>query len=192
MISKLIQKIIICIDKHKQFPIFILPGAIIDVIAFSLNTYLISTCYGAIAIGEFSQAQRISSAPMALLSTSIANVFYINAHSQEKEHRLANYTKGFFTILITLGLINIIGSVALGQQVVDIFLGEDWGVNANIITLAGAAAIVRYCISPITSIFAITHKSSRSLRWQILYLTTTLGVLGVCAKIFSFSEYMVC
>ena len=62
--------------RYKQFPLFSLPSALINVLANHLTNLLISSLFSVVTLGFYSLVQRMLGIPSALVGQSIGQVFY--------------------------------------------------------------------------------------------------------------------
>jgi O-antigen/teichoic acid export membrane protein len=81
-----------------------------------------------------------------------------------------------------LSLVPLLTLLLFGPQLFAFLFGETWrtaGVYAQILAPAFA---IRFIVSPVSTIFAVTGNLRLGSAWQVLYFFTTTIVLTVASK----------
>lgn len=124
--------IINLIKLNKKFPIYSLPLSLMNGISRNLPNFLLLTLYDPKVAGFYILANRISLAPVALISSAVGQVFYQKAAAMERNN--SNAYQLFRKVYIAHWGIGLIPAIIIFFLLPDIFLfifGAEW-VDAGI------------------------------------------------------------
>ena len=156
--------------RYSDFPRFGLPGAVFDVIGYSLCIWVVIEVFGAISGGEWSQIQRVVGAPLMLCSIAVGQVLLVQS-AQHRDNR-RGLRRLFLQIELAM-LALLVGIVAImaiaGEDIFHLLLGEDWHVGAPFAILVSIAVFIRAAVSPLSSILVTFRRLDLGLRWQVTY-----------------------
>ena len=137
--------------KHKDLPLANTPQSVMELLQMNGIIYLLKIFFNSTIIGWYSFAMRILQAPMWLIVTSIAQVFYKEAAE--------NYQKGIDirnTVIKTIKMTAVVAMPALlvlitaGPQLFTFIFGKQWteaGVYAQILAPWLYFDFMRYAIA---------------------------------------------
>jgi len=175
-----------------RFPLLNLPGALIDVVGYSLCVWIITAQYGAAEAGQYAQVQRLIGAPLMLFSMSVAPiVLKYSADARDDPSKLQNIFSGVLRFLVLLGGLAVIFTAALGEPLLGWFLGNQWRVDTTFIVPIAVAVTVRACISPLSNILIAHRRFSLILRWQMGYFLSALIVFTASSQYLDFATFVV-
>jgi len=164
--------------KAHRFPLMSLPGAVLDVVGYSMCIWVISSAYGPAQAGEYAQIQRLIGAPLMLISMSSGQVLLKHtadiAFSKEALRRL------LFKVLKLLGLLSVAGFTAVvvfGEPLLGWLLGAQWRVDREFVSLVAIAVFVRSCVSPLSSVLVTLRRFDLALAWQVVYFLSAMCLL---------------
>jgi len=159
--------------RYRMFATLGLPGAILDVVGYSLCVWIVTYAYGAAGSGELSQVQRIVGAPLMLVSISLGQILL------RQSAEMAEDPAGLHRLLVRLLALMAGGAVlalmvlaVIGEPVLDIVLGNKWQIDTRFILAVSAAVFVRAIVSPVSAILATARRFDLALRWQMLYFVS--------------------
>jgi len=178
--------------KYKEFPMLSMPGAMLDVVGYSVCIWIISFHYGVGSAGEYSQIQRIVGAPLMLVGISIAPL--VLSKSIEYLNDLDRLNRLFWTtlaLLIGIALILVCTTALVGEEILRAILGDAWRVNCLFITPIALAVAVRGCVSPLSGILIAKKRFGITLLWQALYLCSSLFFLGFLGQYLIFENFVI-
>jgi teichuronic acid exporter len=179
------------LNNNWQFLFLSLPGALLDVIGYSICIWVITTQYGSINSGEYSQIQRILGAPLMLLGVSIAPV--LMRHSADHINNKKELKNLFFftlKILSAIGTITITITITIGEPMLGWLLGENWRVDTAFISSVAIAVIARACVSPLSTLLISLKRFDLSLKWQVLYLASSTSILITSSNVLGFTDFI--
>ena len=163
---------------HREFPFQSLPGAVLDVVGFSVCVWVLTGAYGNTEAGNFSQVQRIVGAPLMLVGISIGQVLL--RHSVDLVDDRPALRRLLLRILKSLGLIAALtlASVSLvGTPVLHSLLGPQWRVDTEFLVLVAIAVLVRACVSPLSAVLVTLRRFDLGLAWQFAYFVSALALM---------------
>lgn len=163
---------------YREFPLQSLPGAILDVVGFSVCVWALTGAYGTTEAGHFSQIQRIVGAPLMLVGISIGQVLL--RHSADLVDDRPALRQLLLRILKTLALFAalILVVVALvGTPVLRWLLGAQWRVDSDFLIPIAIAVLVRACVSPLSAVLVTLRRFDLGLAWQLAYFVSAVSLM---------------
>ena len=161
--------------KYIDFPKFILPAQLLNVIGSSIPILAIGYFFNVKEVGYFSMANMVLVLPSTIVGKAMADAFRNKA--SEIYLRTGNCRYLYKKNVLMISIISLIGYSLLytiAPSLFDIALGSEWresGVYARILMPIIAVSIVSEVVA---SMFIIAEKMKIGLYWQILYLITSV------------------
>jgi O-antigen/teichoic acid export membrane protein len=178
--------------KYRVFALLGLPGAILDVVGYSLCIWIVTAAYGADSSGELSQVQRIVGAPLMLASISLGQILL--RHTAEMKDDLDGLRHLMLRLLALMGggaLITLVALAIAGEPVLAWLLGSRWHVESVTIVAVSAAVFVRAIVSPASALLATFRRFDLALRWQILYFVSAATLFTLASSALPFRWFVV-
>lgn len=168
--------------RYRDFPRINLPHALLDALQASLVLYMVGSWYGATALGGYAFALRIARAPLAMLASSVAQVF------QQRAARLASaggdlrpLVRQATVRLAGVGLIFLFFANWAPEAFAWVF-GEQWrgaGEQARILSPWMALNLVT---GPLSQLPLILGRQGRAFGFGVFYQAAMLlPVAAGCA-----------
>jgi O-antigen/teichoic acid export membrane protein len=176
---------------HHKFPLLSLPGALLDVCGYSVCIWVIATFYGTSMAGNYSQIQRLTGAPMMLVSISLGQILL--RHTAELDSRngeLGRFLSRMVKMLAALAAACLLLLWLFGEPVFSRILGSNWRVDRLFITLVAVAVFFRACVSPLSSILITLRRFKIALLWQVIYFASACLLLPFVASRITFEHYV--
>jgi O-antigen/teichoic acid export membrane protein len=150
---------------YKNFPLFSSWANYINALALQTPVLLLPLFYSAELTGLFSMAQRVVQAPFALITSSLAQVYYQKATEiyHTKGH-LHQFTCKFLAQNALIGIMPIILISIFAEDIFRVFFGEQWlgAVQyAHIIVFLSYANFIGASISLLLSLFGLQKFESK-------------------------------
>lgn len=161
------KKILRVASIYSNFPRYLLPSSMINVIASNLSIPIIVYLHGAEAGGLFFLAQRILTLPVSLIGNSVADVF----HSQASEYMRyqPRQIRGFFLktslSLFAIGLLPMSILAAWGQDLFSWFAGSQWRESGKLLVFMAPAALAGLTVSPLSRLVNVVNGQ----KWKLFY-----------------------
>jgi O-antigen/teichoic acid export membrane protein len=177
--------------QNRQFPGLSLPGALLDVCGYSLCIWVIASFYGQAMAGNYSQIQRLTGAPLMLVSISLGQILLKQTADISSDRAALRHFLG--RVLLGLAVLALAGLVFLwffGQPIFARLLGAKWKVDREFILFVAVAVFVRACVSPLSSILVTLRRFKAALVWQMLYFCSASLLMPFVAARIGFERYI--
>ncbi|HQQ70957.1 MAG TPA: oligosaccharide flippase family protein [Alicycliphilus sp.] len=177
--------------EQRQFPLASLPGALLDVVGYSLCVWIVTRAYGVAEAGQYAQVQRLVGAPLMLLAMSLGQVMLGHTASlRDNSHALAKLVAQAFRLLAACAVSVVILVVLWGEPTLRWLLGSQWRVDTEFIAPIALAVGVRACVSPLTMVLITLQRFDLALRWQIAYFASASVVFITMASWLSLGGFV--
>lgn len=177
--------------EQRQFPLASLPGALLDVVGYSLCVWIVTRSYGAAEAGQYAQVQRLVGAPLMLVALSIGQVMLGHtARMVDDRPALGRLLRRVFLWLASLAVGVMLLVVLIGEPVLGWLLGPQWRVDTAFVAPIALAVAVRACVSPLTTVLITLRRFDLALRWQIGYFASAALVFSVAAQRLSIGDFV--
>jgi O-antigen/teichoic acid export membrane protein len=178
--------------KYKTFFKHGLPGAIFDVVGYSVCIWVVVEAYGVGSGGEWSQVQRLIGGPVMVFSIAIGQVLLV--HTSANIDDRAGLEKLFKQIMFPVTIIGVTLTVIMafaGQSLFAIILGENWQIASGLIAALTLAVFVRAAVSPLSSILVAKRRLDLALKWQSLYFVSAATTFALVAHHLSLTYFAI-
>ncbi|MFP5391333.1 MAG: lipopolysaccharide biosynthesis protein [Gammaproteobacteria bacterium] len=163
--------------RHAAFWQFSLPSNLLNALVGQLPLFMIGTRHGALAAGLFALTQRVLTAPIALLASSVLEVF-------KRESVLAFRAQGncraaYLYTFKTLFLLGAGPSVLLLLLSPPLFVwvfGEEWRRAGELAQIMAPLYFLNFIASPLSYVFFVAGKQKIDLVWQVALFLMTVTV----------------
>jgi O-antigen/teichoic acid export membrane protein len=175
----------------RKFPLYSLPGALLDVAGTSAVIWILTASYGVETAGQYTQAQRLIGAPLLLISTALFQVLL--RKSAEKFALGESLSPLLISTASRLGLaagLVLVATLLVGEPVIGLLLGPGWRVDAPFLALIVVAVGVRACVSPLSSCLVTTRNLGALTAWQAIYFVTTFTILPFASANLGFDGFL--
>ncbi|WP_084244388.1 oligosaccharide flippase family protein [Planomicrobium okeanokoites] len=151
--------------KYSQFPIFTTPSGYVYTGGSQLPFIILATIFGPTIVGLYGLANSIVNLPIALIATSISQVFYSEAASLGigNAKRIKSLSLKLTSKLALAGLIPMLIFIFLGPLLFGLVFGAQWQEAG---TYAGVLSIIAYThfvILPIGRVLEVLNMEKVSL-----------------------------
>lgn len=167
------------VARYGRFPLLGSLGSLMDVVAFSVVVWAMSSAYGLAECGRVTQAQRLAGAPMMLLALPLGQILQRRWADDARcgGRQLASSFRRVFLVLCALAVVWVLGIMALGPHLIRVVLGPGWVEDRWVLVALSAAVSVRAVVSPLSGMLVVHRAFGRSVAWQASYLAVALAVL---------------
>ena len=167
------------IVKSRAFSLYGTVLEIIAVAAFYAPLFLFDKYYGDAVSGQYAMANRLVWAPVALFSSSVAQVFY-HKYAQKRPTGIGSYADGIpYMKIVIISVITCLLAWA-SQDLFVVMLGEQWMLASNILPMQVAWGAVFFLSTP----FRVAIRVFGLQKWQ---LCTEAVFLASIAMVFCFN-----
>lgn len=120
-------------------------------------------------------AMKLIQAPMALLGSSISQVYYSQAHTKITTGELSKFTSDVLTSAMKVGVGPIITISLLAPSLTELGLGKEWKSVGEYIFIMSPWFIMQFISSPISPIMYITGMQKNFMYLTLFGLIWKLG-----------------
>lgn len=167
------------LQRHQAFWRFALPSNLLNVLVGQLPLFMIGARHGALAAGLYALTQRVLSAPVALLASSVLEVFkrqsVLDFQTQGNCREAYNYT---FKALVLLGAGPSIVLFLFSPQLFAWVFGENWRPAGELARILAPLYFLNFVASPLSYVFFVAGKQKLDLVWQVALFGMTIGAFA--------------
>lgn len=164
-----------CAAKFKEFPIFTMPGQLLNTLGQAFPILLIGAFFNKTEVGYFSMAMTLFAIPINIISTALRDVYRQRANEEIRTqgHCIASFDR-LLALLVLTGVGACLLLVWFLPQLMTLFLGPQWTVAGHYAQILAPAMVLSFIAGPLSGIFFVTDKLRQFFYWQVLYAVTTL------------------
>ena len=165
--------------KFKNFPLFVMPRALLNTVGGNLPVLLLTPYFGLSEIGFFGMAITLAFRPINIVCSSIYQVLFQKISDDvNKKKSIVSFVCTFLWKLGIVSVLFFLGIYFLLPQIVDILLGEDWLCVSDYIRYMLPWLFVVVLNTTISFLPDIFKKQHIYLAFEISYV-----VLRMCALV---------
>lgn len=167
--------------KYRNYPGLMMPTGIMNTVATQTPVFFITRFFSAGVVGSYSFASRILTAPVGIISGAIGQVYFQKMAEAAKEGSSSLFRKLLVTALfLTLGSVAIfIPFIIWGEEIFGFAFGDDWRLAGTYVQVLAVAVLIKFIVSPISTIFHVTNNLYAVSLWQGIYLCSTITIFYV-------------
>ncbi|MDA8976935.1 oligosaccharide flippase family protein [Akkermansiaceae bacterium] len=171
--------------QHIDFPLHNAPPSLLNAAGVQLPLIFIPKLFGLSIAGQFFLAQRMIDLPCAIFSKPISQVFFqtMVEKNQNGETTIPFLFKTMKRLVLIIFPI-IIVSYLISPYLFRFIFGEQWVQAGQIAQYLSLAILIRFIVSPLSSVFSITGFQKRGAIWKYSYFVTSSLALSF-ASLFS-------
>ncbi len=165
--------------QYKDFPRFSVLSSWLNTASKHLPFFILPVLFSQEINGQFSQADRILTLPVVLLSMSIGQVFFEQASKAKQESRqaLATITKKTFRQLVFLAIPFLLISMLFAPFLFSFVLGEEWRLAGEYARWLSPWMAMAFVTSPLAFLIDIQRKLKAYLLLNLALFIVRLMVL---------------
>ena len=166
--------------RHRRFPRYDVPAALLNVAALELPVLLIGVLYDDAATGQFGLAVRVTGWPAALATAALAQIYYPRANSEYLAAGTAKTTtlqslRGLLIVGVPLYIVVFAASPWAFSPV----FGEAWRPAGVMATLLAPLYVTMFLVAPISQLYFVRGRQRAFLAYQTMYFAAALiGLLA--------------
>ena len=171
--------------EYREYPLYVAPGGYLNTLAFQLPTLLLTSSFGATAVGLYAFSTSLLELPISLMGSAISPVFLQKATEtyEQEPARLPELCLSLYYKLLYLGLVPFGIITVYGDWIFRIVFGARWegaGVFTSYLGYYYVFRLASYATSPI---YAVLRRQRLALWGVILLVLARVGslIIGVYA-----------
>lgn len=158
----------------REFPLFSLPGALINSISLQAPVFWVSTFFGQATTGFYGLALRVVYLPIVLLSAPVFQVTYkkISDLDNERPEEIRSYV---FNKILALFLFTIpfpILFIFFSEEIFSFIFGYEWIKAGEYSKYLVFLAYIKFCASPAMAVFNLKRNIKSGALWQFFYFVS--------------------
>lgn len=164
--------------QYRNYPMFAMPSGLCNVASVQLPVLLVSRIFSTAMSGHYFLVERMMSAPVSLVGSSVGSVFRQKA--QEDFYNNSSYTSLYVKTLVKLVLIAAPFFVVIGifgADLFSIFFGSRWREAGTYAQLLAPFFFLKFVVSPLMSSVYVSNKLRVDFAGQLVYLLFILGAI---------------
>lgn len=163
--------------RYRRFPIFSTWDALINTASHQLPYLLFAGAFGAAATGSYALAHRITTLPMSLVGSAIAQVFFPTASEAHRTGGIGDLVIDAHRRLAYIGLPPIFLLMIVGPELFAVVFGAVWRDAGEFVRWMAPWLYLAFVSSPISTVFLVLERQKELLIFQsILFLGRFLGI----------------
>lgn len=170
--------------RRSAFWRFSLPSNLLNVLVGQLPLFMIGARHGALAAGLFALTQRVLSAPIALLASSVLEVFKRQSVKDFQAHgNCRDAYRYTFKALVLLGLGPSLLLFFFSPPLFAWAFGENWRAAGELAQILAPLYFLNFIASPLSYVFYVAGKQKMDLVWQVALFAMTVSVFAMPATL---------
>jgi lipopolysaccharide exporter len=153
--------------EYINFPRYLFPSVIVNVLAANMAMPIIVYLHGEEAGGLFFMAQRILALPVALIGTSVADVFHSKVASclKHQPNQIRNLLLKVASTLFLFGIFPTVLISMYGGSMFGLIAGPNWVSTGSLLMFMAPASLAGLCVSPLSRLVCVIDGQ----KWKLLY-----------------------
>lgn len=178
-------------SRYRKYPLFSLPGALLDIMAYSAAIWIVTEHFGLDSAGQVSQIQRLVGAPLMLIGIGLSQAILSRAAALHKQgEALRPLIRKVAALLGVLACCVVLAVYFIGEPIIGLMLGPGWRTDAFFLCAICSAVAARACVSPLSSMLLATERVGLTSLWQAGYFVSALTVLVWLAGRLPFDQFI--
>jgi len=168
--------------RQRKFPLLSLPADSINTAAAQLPLLIVGSRFGAEVAGHLALTLRVLAAPVALLGSSVLDVFRRTGSEswRARGHCRDEFGRTFRVLATGAALVGFLLAVTAEALFAWLF-GETWRASGTMALWLLPMFGLRFVASPLSYVFYMAGKQQADLVWQCVLLAMTLATLWLPA-----------
>ncbi len=161
---------------YSSYPKLMMPSSFVNTAASQAPIFFITHFFTKEIVGGFSFASRMLTAPVAVISTSIGQIYFKNISDiviLKGKRILPEFIKTT-KILTLISLLIFVPIAFFGSTLFNFVFGAQWTTAGYYVQIISLGVLVKFIVSPLSSVFLATSNLKTVASWQFIYFCSTL------------------
>ncbi len=164
-----------------RFPLCTAPEAFANAASIQVPVLLVAQHSPAAEVGFLMLGLRLMQAPLALIGSSVSQVYYAHAVTEHREDRLAPFTADVLGKLIRVGVGPMIFAGLLAPSVCETVLGAGWHRAGVLIAWMTPWLVLQFVSSPVSQVLYVTSRQLTAMVIQMVGLALRIAMVLLAA-----------
>jgi O-antigen/teichoic acid export membrane protein len=174
---------------YKDFSIYTVLSSLINAVSVHLPILLLMSKFDPISAGLFALSFRVLQAPMNLLGSSIAQVFFSQASDDNREGKLSKKALPIYYFLVSFSLPTFLLTAFVAPDLFGLVFGEEWRDSGLYARYIMPWLLFSFIVNPLSVLVSVLNAQRQELYFQIVYLIFILiafwiGVVKMSVTVF--------
>jgi O-antigen/teichoic acid export membrane protein len=169
--------------RYADFPLVSTPASLLDLLALQIPILLLTRSFGPSVVGLFALSNRVIGAPLALVGSCVAQVYYQwTAEARHRNDDLRSYVvkvAGYLSLIVAGPLV---AAVLFSPSLFSVLFGEQWRIAGEYARILVFPLAARFIVSPLAVIMPASGNVKLGAVWKIGYFCSTAVVLYVASS----------
>lgn len=174
--------ILFVLKKYSSYPVLMMPAAFMDTFAMQTPVFFITKYFTSSIVGAYSLAFRVVTAPVGIISAAIGQVYFqkITSNLNQRKGSTFSIFIGTAKTLFFISLLIFTPLFFFGRELFEFFFGMNWIKSGEFVEIVSLAMLVRFVVSPLSTIFISTSNLKIASLWQSIYFMTSICLFYFC------------
>lgn len=163
----------------RKFPLISAPSSMLNSLSLVLPVPLISMFFGLQAAGQYAVASRIMILPLALIGSSVGDVFHSRLARLSRQHPEGAFS--LFSRIVAVLFALVVPPMLLvryaGERLFGVVLGGEWSVAGEIAAVITPWVLMQFVVSPVSRLVQVYQGQEFKLVYDFLALLSIGGGL---------------
>ena len=165
--------------KYRRFPLFTLPGAMLNAIDSNSTTLLFAHFFGATTTGYFALGNRLIAIPFMLVGSSAQKVFYPAAAAAKHKGTLAHETQETFRRLLRVVLPIVSVMTVCAPELFVVLMGREWREAGVYMQWLSLRACFTMLVFPLTPLIFVLDRQAIGTVFSGVQLVVRVGAVCI-------------
>lgn len=162
---------------QRRFPIFSAPEALLNSASIFVPIVFISIFANGPESGFIMLAMQVMQAPMALVGSAVANVYFAEAPAQFRANRLGEFTDQIFSRLLRSGVGPLAFAGFVAPVTFSLIFGTEWTRAGELVSWMTPWFIMQFLSSPLSTSLLVTSHQSTAFVLQLFGFIVRIGAV---------------
>lgn len=166
-----------------RFPLISSWSGLLNAAGIHSPPILLASGFGVHVAGAFALAQRVIEAPLRLVGTSVADVYFAEAARLVRVNP-REFVRMYFKIAMRLAIIGVPPILVCGSfspWAFGVVFGEEWRVAGEYVRVLAPYFAVRFVVYPLSQTLNILQRQDLQLYWDAGRLMIVIAALSITA-----------
>jgi len=170
-------------QRHRRFPLISTWSALLNTIAWRIPPILLIAYFSPGVVGYYAMASRVLHAPLGLIGSAIAQVFFQRAAEAQIEGQLASLVEKTLRQLVSFGLYLMLTLMLVGRDAFAVVLGSSWAEAGTYAQIMSIWMFLQFITSPMTTLGTVLERQEIGLFRNITFLMTTVLAFWIGGRV---------
>jgi len=169
--------------EYSRYPKFSVPESLANTAGSEVPVLLIASAAIGPEAGYLMLALRVMGMPMALVGSSVSQVFFAESASRHRDGRLAEFTYSTMRQLLFAGAPVVILAALLSPMAFPMVFGLGWERAGTLMTWLAPAMLLQFVASPVSLVLHTIGQLRLALLLQVIGSVIRVGVVYLASRV---------